>query len=336
MPTLFDLLKPIVVAPMAGGPSTPELVIAAAHAGALGFLPAGYRSPADLMDLVTETRASAGLFGVNLFVPEDDQGDLDDVRAYRDELKPLADQLGVPDLPDPTPDDDAFDAKIEALLDDPVPFVSFTFGCPEEALVRRLRDRGTTVLATVTCVDDAGRAEAAGVDALIVQGPEAGGHRATFACGTAPGTTSLGQLVTEIKLASDLPLVATGGLGSPIMVTSALRLADAVQLGTAFLLADEAGTSSAHRAALVDPAFTETAVTRAFSGRPARGLRNAFMDQYGPSAPPAYPGVNQVTTPIRRAAAAAGDLQHVHLWAGTAWQEARPGPASEILDRLLG
>ena len=336
MPTLFDLTKPIVVAPMAGGPSTPELVSAASAAGALGFLAAGYRSVADLMDQITETRASAGLFGVNLFVPEEDQGDLDAARAYRDQLRTLAEQLGVPHLPEPTPDDDAFDAKIEALLDDPVPFVSFTFGCPDSPLVRRLRDRGTTVLATVTCVDDAARAEAAGVDALIVQGPEAGGHRATFACVSEPGTTSLGQLVTQVKLASELPLVATGGLASPIMVASAFRIADAVQVGTAFLLADEAGTSAAHRAALVDPAFTETAVTRAFSGRPARGLQNRFMEEYGPAAPPAYPAVNQVTTPIRRAAAAAGDLQHVHLWAGTGWQEARPGPAEEIVDRLLG
>lgn len=336
MPTLFDLPKPIVVAPMAGGPSTPELVAAVARAGALGFLAAGYRPVDDLVDQIARTRASARLFGVNLFVPEDDQGDPATVRAFRAQLRPLAERLGVPDLPEPTPDDDEFDAKVEALLDDPVPFVSFTFGCPSADLVRRLRARGTSTLATVTNAEDAGRAEAAGVDALIVQGPEAGGHRATFSCVAEPGTTPLGRLITEVRLATDLPLVATGGLAAPVMIRAALRLVNAVQVGTAFLLADEAGTSAAHRAALTDPAFTGTAVTRAFSGRPARGLHNAFMDEYGPTAPPAYPGVHQVTTPIRRAAAAAGDLQHVHLWAGTGWREARPGPAREIVDRLLG
>ncbi len=316
---------------MAGAISTPELVAAAASAGALGFLAAGYKPVEAVAEQVAATRAlGAGLYGVNLFVPGSEPVDLDAVRAYRERLLPLAERLGVT-LPDPREDDDGYPAKVALVLDDPVPIVSFVFGCPSADVVARLRGVGTTTVATVTSPADVERAVAAGVDALVVQGPGAGGHRATFDAQVTPPDHPLPDLVASVRAVTELPLIASGGLTDPTTVRQALTYADAVQLGTAFLDADEAGTPPAYRAALHDPRYTETALTRAFSGRFARGLRNAFIDEFDAFAPAAYPAVNQLTGPLRRAAGIAGDAQQLSLWAGLEWRAARSGPTASIL-----
>ncbi|MBI4901179.1 MAG: nitronate monooxygenase, partial [Actinobacteria bacterium] len=283
--------------------------------------------------IVRVRELTGGVFGVNLFLPGGPV-DLDAARTYRDRLGDLAVELGV-HLPQPRDDDDAFDAKCSALLDDPVPVVSFTFGRPGPRVVRRFRAAGSYTLATVTSATEAQAAAASGVDALVVQGPEAGGHRATFDQAATPPTQPLGELLRAVRATTDLPLVATGGLGGPEAVATALRIADAVQVGTALLDADEAGTAAAYRRALHDPRFTDTVITRAFSGRWARGLRNAFIETYGPEAPAAYPAVNQLTVPLRRAAAQAGDIEKLSLWAGTSWRSTMAAPAATIIDRLL-
>jgi nitronate monooxygenase len=173
------------------------------------------------------------------------------------------------------------------------------------------------------------------MDALCVQGPEAGGHRGTFRVAAAPGRTPLPELLAEVRAVSGLPLIAAGGIADGPAVAAALRAgAAAVQLGTAYLCADEAGTSAAHRAALTDPGFTGTVVTRAFTGRAARGLRNAFIDRYEPYAPAVYPEVHHLTRPLRAAAAERGDTAAMHLWAGTGHRLARTGPAADTTREL--
>lgn len=332
---LHDLAIPAVAAPMAGGVSTPELVAAAAHAGGLGFLAAGYQHVPDLLAQIAATRRlGAESLGVNVFVPGP-QADLAAARAYRDRLRPLAESLGV-DLPEPRDDDDGYAAKCDALLSDPVPVVSFTFGCPDAGLVRRLQEVGTAVLVTVTTPQEAAQAAAAGADALVVQGPDAGGHRATFDPAVTPPDLPLDELLPAVRAVTDLPLVATGGLGTRDAIRRALRSAAAVQVGTALLDSDEAGTNAAYRRGLREGPYTETVLTRSFSGRWARGLRNGFVKKFGDGAPNAYPAVNQVTGPIRRAAAAAGDPDLLSLWAGTGWRTMPSGPAAAILDTLLG
>lgn len=334
---LPKLSLPIIAAPMAGGVSTPELVVAAERAGAMGFLAAGYLSVDQLTDQIIRTRGLGGrLFGVNLFVPDSGEPDLSSVRAYRESLLPLATRFGLDGLPTPVADDDQWQAKLAVLLHRPVPVVSFTFGCPDGALIQRLHAIGTTVLATVTSPIEAEVATSCGADALIVQGPEAGGHRATFTNVGSPSATALPDLIAAVGRVTDRPLIAAGGVCTPAAFRAALESAAVVQVGTALLDATEAGTSPVHRRALRDRAFTQTVVTRAFSGRPARGLRNAFVDEFDMLAPAVYPAVNQVTGPIRRAAAAAGDLQHVHLWAGTGWQDLPTGSAVAIIAHLTG
>lgn len=330
-----DLNRQVIVAPMAGGPSTPELVAAAAAAGGMGFLAAGYKTVDQVAAQIEAVRnAGADVFGVNLFVPDPTPVDIPAARDYRQILKPLADRYGI-ELPEPRADDDGWDAKVEALLDLAVPVVSFTFGCPPSHVVKRLRAAKTAAVASVTSADEAGRAAASGVDVLAVQGPDAGGHRATFDGRIDPPTQPLGELLAGVRAVSDLPVVVAGGITTSAEVRHWLGRADAVQLGTAFMDADEAGTQPVYRAALRDPRYAETALTRAFSGRWARGLRNDFIDAYSVLAPAAYPAVNQLTGPLRTAAGRAGEAENLSLWAGTGWRSAPTGPAGAIIDELF-
>lgn len=332
--SIFPTLRvPIIAAPMAGGPSTPALVSALAEAGGLGFLAAGYRSVADLAEQIAAVRtAGTDLFGVSLFVPDTEPIDTAAVGAYREMLLPLAAQLGLATLPEPHPDDDCWEEKVWLLTDQPVPMVSFTFGLPDRTTVERLHAVDTFLVGTVTSAADAREAVAAGMDGLVVQGPDAGGHRATLRTADPAPTLPLDELLAQVLAEVTVPVVAAGGLSTAEDVRRVLDAgAKGAQLGTAFLLTPEAGTNATHRAALTHPAFDRTRLTRAFSGRLARGLDNAFIKAYDALAPASYPAVNQVTGPIRRAAAAAGDPQHTHLWAGTGVAHARELPAAEVV-----
>jgi NAD(P)H-dependent flavin oxidoreductase YrpB (nitropropane dioxygenase family) len=187
---------------------------------------------------------------------------------------------------------------------------------------------------TVTSAAEARQAADAGLDALAVQASAAGGHSGTFTPELDPAVVPLTKLLADVRAAVDLPLLAAGGISSARDVRDALDAgADAVVVGTLLLLADEAGTSRAHRAGLADHS-RETAVMRAWTGRPARGLRNSFSDAYDAVAPAGYPAIHHLTRPLRRAAAAAADPEHVNLWAGTGFRAARPAPAAEILEGL--
>jgi len=333
----FPTLRvPIIAAPMAGGPSTPGLVRAVGEAGGLGFLAAGYRSPAALADQIAEVRTGGTTaFGVNLFVPDRTPLDAEAVAAYRQALLPLAAQLGVDGLPQAAPDDDAWQEKVELLVADPVPVVSFTFGLPDRTTVERLHAAGSYLIGGVTSVTEAREAVQRDLDALVVQGPAAGGHQCTFRTTDPAPRVPLDDLFEAVRAAVPVPLVAAGGLADAAAVRRVIEAgAAAAQLGTAFLLTPEAGTNPTHRAALTHPGFTETVLARCFSGRLARSLRNAFVEAYDALAPACYPGVNQVAGPIRRAAAAAGDAQHTNLWAGTGWRLAAEVPAGEVIARL--
>ena len=327
---------PIVAAPMAGGPTTPALVRAALGAGAFAFLAAGYKTPDALAREIAEVRAVHRPFGVNLFVPSRHPVDAAAFAGYAAELAPEAAAYGVELDPTPVRDDDRWDEKIALLVADPVPVVSLTFGLPDAEDIRALRAVGTRVIASVTTPDEAAEAAAAGVDGLVVQGAGAGGHSATFDPTVDPADVPLPELVRRVRARVDLPIVAAGGVHTPPQVRELLAAgAIGAAVGTALLRTEEAGTAPAHRAALADEAFTETVITRAFTGRPARALRNGFTRRH-PGAPSAYPAVHHLTRALRQAAAAAGDTDRLHLWAGVAWRAARTGPAAEVLRHLAG
>ena len=319
---------------MAGGPSTPALAAAVTNAGGLGFLAAGYVTPHRLVETITAVRSlTSGPIGVNLFVPQPCEASADQLAHYRELLTPLARHYGV-EPGDPHPDDDGWQEKLDVVLDLAPEAVSFTFGCPEPAVLARVSGRGVLTMVTISSLEEAALAVNAGAGALVVQGPEAGGHRSIFDPGAEPPTAPLMALLAQ-TVGLGAPVVAAGGLGDGAAVRR-VRDAGAVaaQVGTALLLCDEAGTSEVHRRALRDDRLTDTVVTRAFSGRYARSLVNAFTDRYSAAAPPGYPELNQMTAPIRAAASAAGDPQAVNLWAGTAWRGIAAGPAADVVAAL--
>jgi nitronate monooxygenase len=226
---------------------------------------------------------------------------------------------------------------------DPVELVSFTFGLPGADIVRALQRAGSTVLATVTTVDEALEAAGQGMDALVVQHSCAGGHSAAFQPAalkhdggpddSLPATTA--ELVALVRAAVGLPLLAAGGVMDRAGLAEVVAAgAQAAQLGTVFLRTNESGTRQVHKDALASPRFTETRLTRAFTGRLARALVNEFVRDH-PDAPEAYPAVHHLTAPLRAAAAAAGDAERLNLWAGTGWQQARTGSVAEVVAALV-
>jgi NAD(P)H-dependent flavin oxidoreductase YrpB (nitropropane dioxygenase family) len=337
MSLLADLrvTLPVLAAPMSGGPGTPALVSAAAGIGSLGFVSGGYKTPAALAAEIAAVSGTA--FGVNLFAPNPLPVDPADFRRYAAVLAPEAERHGVTLDPVPVENDDGWHDKIDVLRAHPAPVVSFTFGLPPAADLATLRGTGALLVQTVTSVAEARAAASAGVDALVVQAPWAGGHSGTFTPLHPVPAVSAADLVGAVTHAVDLPVIAAGGIATPADVAAVLGAgAVAAAVGTVLLRCAEAGTSATHRAALADPARTATVVTHAYSGRPARGLRTAFVDAYETVAPYGYPALHHLTSPLRKAAAAAGDADRVHLWAGTGWRHATEEPAAAILTRLAG
>ena len=332
MPVLDQLEIPIVQAPLAGGPSTPALAAAVSEAGGLGFLAAGYK-PVEAVraDLEALRGLTPRPYGLNLFAPLAAPADPAAVSAYASALAGESERLGVP-LGEPRRDDDAWEDKLTLAIEARVPAVSFTFGCPAPEVLERLRGAGSEGWVTVTTPAEARLARDAGAHALVVQGVEAGGHRGGFHddAGTDLGLLAALQLVGA---AVDLPLVATGGLATGRSIAAVLAAgAAAAQLGTAFMRTPEAGTSPAHRAALASAA--PTGLTRAFTGRTARGVVNRFFREHSGDAPAAYPEVHHLTAPLRTAAREQGDADGFHLWAGQAHALAEEVPAGELVRRL--
>jgi nitronate monooxygenase len=330
--SVTGLEHPIVQAPMGGGPSTPALAGAVSEAGGLGFLGAGYRSPAAVREEIGQLRRlTERPFGINLFVPGPARADRGAVAAYASTLKDEAERYGV-ELGEPVHDDDNWDDKLALFAEEAVPVVSVTFGLPPGAAVEALHDAGCALWITVTTVAEAAAAQEAGADALVVQGVEAGGHRGSFD-EAAPGQVGLLALLQLVRSVTDLPLVATGGIATGRGIAAVLAAgAAAAQLGTAFMLTPEAGTSPAHREALRGAG--PTALTRAFTGRSARGIENRFMREHEADAPLGYPEVHHLTAPVRAAARERDDAEGFHVWAGQAHPLAVELPAAELVSRL--
>lgn len=364
--------RTIIAAPMAGGPSSPALVDAVAAHGGLGFLAAGYKTPEavekELDDVAQRARQRGAkhFYGLNLFVPQPSPHgvDRDRAAAYRDELAKDYERYGVakPGLNWIT--DDQWEGKLAVIrrrLEQreqqgirhsdadshaesiSVPDVlSFTFGLPPQELVDEFQSRGIEVWATVATTHAAQVAAERGVAAVVIQGPEAGGHRATMTPDEEPGSEPLMSLVQAVSDlfantdASTRPaIIAAGGIATSDHVGEALRHgADAVAAGTIFAATEEAGTNEPYKQALISATADDTVITRAYSGRPARGRRNAFIDAH-PDAPSVYPAVNGLTSPIRKAATKQGETDYMSLWAGQSVEHARGGSAGSVVDLLL-
>jgi nitronate monooxygenase len=331
---------PIIQAPMAGGGSTPELAAAVCEAGALGFIGAAYLTPSQIREAAAAVRSRTSRpFGINLFAPvtPPDSSSSNSERALA-LLQRFHQELAIDPPVLPTLGTDPFHEQFAAVLEAKPAVFSFTFGIPPEAALAAAKSRGIFVMGAATTVEEAVQLEHAGVDAVVAQGSEAGAHRGTFATSFEQAMVGTIALVPQVVDAVKLPIVASGGIMDGRGIAAALALgASAVQMGTAFLTSHEAGISEAHKDAILSAREDQTRITRAFSGRPARGIVNRFMREVDAErdAILPYPLQNALTRPLRNAAAKRGRSEFLSLWAGQGLRLARRLPAAELVSRLV-
>jgi len=329
---------PVILAPMGGDPSTPELASAVSNAGGLGSLAAAYSNPERIAkDIARIRELTARPFAVNLFSPSAQQTLSGDTGVVAEFLQPYHERLGLkpPELPQKPIEN--FDDQLEAVCKAAPPIVSFTFGLLPQKATERIKSQGAYLIGTATTVEEAKLLEQAGVDAIVAQGSEAGAHRGTFAVPAEEALIGTMALVPQIKDATRIPVIASGGIMDGRGIVAALALgASAVQMGTAFLACKEAGTSAAYREALAKAREDQTTVTRAFSGRMARGLRNEFIEKWNAAGLThlPYPWQNAFTQPMRRAAAAARQAGLLSLWAGQGVRLLRERTAGQLMAEL--
>ena len=342
MNELLDRLgieHPIVLAPLGGGPSTPELVAAVSNAGGLGILGAAYMTPDALGDALRRIRALTDRpFGVNLFAGAWDEHAGGDAAPMLEILAAVHERLELPPPSLPAVGPDPFPAQLEGVLDARPALFSFTFGVPSADAMRRLRSRGIVTAGTATTVEEARILAGAGADAVMAQGTEAGAHRGTFAGAFEASMVPTDALVRGIAAAAELPVIASGGLMDGRDVARAMgHGASAAALGTAFLPCPESGVPEPYRRAILAADGDATVVTRAFSGRPARGIENTFIRMLRGSedAILPYPLQNALTRPMRNGSAQRGTPEFLSLWAGQGVARARQLPAAELVHRLV-
>jgi nitronate monooxygenase len=334
------LSHPIIQAPMAGGATTVDLVTAVCEAGALGFIGAAYLTPPQIADVSRALRArTARPFGINLFAPLPAPEPPRDSAPALERVAPYHAELGLPPPTLPASTGDPFREQLAAALESGASVFSFTFGILPARAIEAIKGRGMFLIGTVTTVEEARALEAAGVDAVVAQGSEAGAHRGTFAADFEAAMIGTMALVPQVADAVPVPVIASGGIMDGRGIAAALALgASAAQMGTAFLTCDEAGIPDAHKKAILGAREHETRLTRAFSGRPARGIVNRFMREVeGPGAPGAilpYPLQNALTRPLRTAAAKQGRAEFLSLWAGQGVRMARRQSAADLVARL--
>jgi nitronate monooxygenase len=330
---------PIIQAPMGGGLTTPELVAAVCNAGGLGSLAAAYLKPDQILDEVRRIRVLTDKpLNINLFAGGYETEAVPDTRPILSLLGEIHETLGLPAPVLPPLPPDPFPSQLEAVLDARPAIFSFTFGIPSSDAMNRLAERGILAIGTATTVAEARLLEKAGVAAVVAQGAEAGAHRGTFLGSFESSMIPILDLVRAIRSAVSVPVIASGGLmdGRDIAHTFTLG-ASAAQLGTAFLTCPESGTPEAYRQAILSARTDTTVITRAFSGRPARGLRNTFIEklQGKEDLILPFPLQNALTRPMRAAAAKADDAGFLSLWAGQGVTRARSLPAAKLVECLL-
>lgn len=336
----LGLRCPILQAPMAGGGDTPELIAAVCEAGGFGSIGGAYLTPAAITQAAQKIRSRTNRgFGVNLFAPVAVPDLPDDTSRALEKIGPAFANLGLSEPSVPASGGFVFRDQLEAALNTGATVFSFTFGVMPDDVIRAAKARGMIVMGTATSVDEAIQLEQAGVDAVVTQSAEAGGHRGTFSGDFDAGMVGAISLIPQVVDAVNVPVIASGGIMDGRGIAAALTLgASAVQLGTAFLTTEEAGIPPVYKNAISSTKEDETRITRAFSGRPARGIRNAFLREYEQSAEGdilPFPFQNALTRPMRTEAAKQGNPEYLSLWAGQGVRMSRRVPAADLMKQLI-
>jgi nitronate monooxygenase len=338
--TQLRMTHPIFQAPLAGGGDTPALVAAVCEAGGLGFIGAAYLTPEQIGEAARKVRAQTSRpFGINLFAPMPIPDMPEDPQPALDCIAPFFAELGLQPPVVPAPARDSFNEQLIATLESGASVFSFTVGILPEGVIEAIKRSGMFLIGTATTVEEAIALEKARVDAVVTQGSEAGGHRATFGTDFDAGLVGTISLVPQVVDAVTVPVIASGGIMDGRGIAAALSLgASAVQLGTAFLTCQEAGVPEVYKAAILGAREDQTRLTRAFSGRPARGIVNRFMTAVersdGTDAILPFPLQNQLTRPLRNAAANQGRAEFLSLWAGQGVRLARRRTAAQLVEEL--
>lgn len=336
--SMLGIQYPILQAPMAGGITSPELVSAVSEYGGLGNIGAGYMQPEEMKDAIIKIRTQTSKpFGVNLFIM------LENVKASQEEEKTAANVIGrlqhelqletIPKLPEKDYRK-LYTAQAEVLLREKVPVVSFTFGIPEKELVKELKQTGAILIGTATNLEEAIQLEESGMDAIVAQGVEAGGHRGTF-LEEESGLVGLFALIPMLTSQLRVPIIAAGGIMDGQAISASLMLgAQGAQLGTAFLTCKESSAHSVYKQAILDRK-EDTILTKAFSGKLARGIKNKFMDEMQGNYILPFPLQNDLTGAMRKQAGTLGKPEFMSLWAGQGYRLAKELTVEELMEELI-
>lgn len=333
---------PIIQAPMAGGPTTSKLVAAVSNAGGLGMIGAGYLTPSQLREQIQEVKQLTDKsFGINLFVLSNYQQEEQKIKKAKELLSPIEKELNValtPKIPTFEKDLDTFHEQVRVVMEEQVPVCSFTFGLPSQELIGHLKNNSIIVAGTATTVHEAILNEQAGMDFVVLQGSEAGGHRGTFENNAEQGLIGLISLIPQAADQINIPIIAAGGIMDARGALAAKCLgAHAVQLGTAFLVCEESGASPPHKEAIIKASEDQIVLTKAFSGKMARGVNNRFIETMKKNEHelPPYPIQNELTKGIRKASSLYGNPEFISLWAGQSPRLAKSLTVQELINQFI-
>ncbi|GGC97292.1 putative nitronate monooxygenase [Thalassobacillus devorans] len=337
--SLLNIKFPIIQAGMAGGVTTPELVAAVSNAGGLGTIGAGYMTADALQTAIRETKKRTDKpFSVNVFVPEESTGSEADISFANALLQPFHEKLQIEPTQEVSHSSSTFQKQLDVIVEEKVPVCSFTFGVPSEKVISRLKSHQIRLIGTATTVKEAIINGDAGIDLVVAQGSEAGGHRGTFAASFEQGAVGIMSLVQRMAARISIPVIAAGGIMDARGFVAVNKLgAKGVQMGTAFLTSPESGAKPLHKQAILKSDGDDTVLTRSFSGKPARGIENDFvrqMRQQEHQLPP-YPIMNTLTKQLRKAAAEQNKPDYMSLWAGQNASLSRELPAGQLIRQMV-
>lgn len=344
---MTDLLKieyPIIQAPMAGGVTTVELVAAVSNSGGLGMIGAGYMNAIQIRKQIREImQLTSYPFGINLFVPNEFDVTEDDVESANQLLNPIRERLNIPqkdsfEVSRFNDINEAFLEQIKVVIDEKVPICSFTFGIPSKEVMNRLKQANIILMGTATTVKEAVANEKAGMDIVVVQGSEAGGHRGSFIQEYQESLVGLMSLIPQVVDNVSIPVISAGGImdGRGLMASLCLG-AKGVQMGTAFLTCVESGAHQIHKEAILNAHEDHVVLTQAFSGKWARGIKNTFileMEKHEERFPE-FPVQNTLTQDIRKASASQNNKEFMSLWAGQSPRLAQNQTVGTLMKNII-
>lgn len=341
---MFRIKYPIIQAPMAGGITTAELVSAVSNSGGLGMIGAGYMTPESLRKSISEVRERTELnFGVNVFVPSTYEITEEKIELSKQAMVPVYESLsldpnGMIEMPTFNCAIQSYEDQLQVIIDEQIPICSFTFGIPSKEIIQKLKDEGIVLIGTATTVEEAIEIEASGIDVVVAQGSEAGGHRGSFLKDTNNSLIGLMSLIPQVSDAVNIPVIAAGGImDSRGFMASMFLGAKAVQMGTAFLTCEESGAHPLHKEAILQSKEDEIILTRSFSGKKARGINNQFIRHMAEreSELPEYPIQHYLTSMIRKTASMEQNKEFMSLWSGQSPRLARKQTVEELIHRIM-